>query len=165
MKTFSCLAALLMAGSASAGLLFTPEGGYTELPIKPAPPFNPDKTIPLDKRVGTTLEIGIDPTTITSDSDGVVRYVLVARSSSGTTTAMYEGIRCATAEVKQYARHFTDGGWRPVTDPKWGSLYDGGTARYSLIAAQSGICQDASAGGTAQKIIQNLSSDILRRVP
>lgn len=36
-------------------------------------------------------------------SDGIVRYVLVARSSAGTESVSFEGMRCATREVRIYA--------------------------------------------------------------
>jgi len=161
------LVSLTAAGPAFAGLLSgAPEGGYPELPVQAAPRFNPDKLITIDDTTGNAIVIGIDPATISSDSDGVVRYVSVARTRNGSAmTAMYEGIRCATAEVKLYARHFTDGDWKPVNEPVWQSLSDGGAPRQSMKIAKAGICQDAAPGGTNRRIIEVLQNDLMRRGP
>lgn len=160
------LAAPAMAGLLTGLLTGPPEGGYPEIATPPAPAFSIDKTIEIPSRPESNVRLGIDPATVTVESDGVVRYVAVARSISGdAVTAFYEGVRCTTAEVKMYARHFVDGGWRPVSDPKWQSLYDPGPQRTSLAIAKAGICQDASAGGSAPQIVQNLRNDLLRYRP
>jgi CNP1-like family len=62
----------------------------------------------------------IDPATLSVDKEGVVRYVLVARSSSGVENVTYEALRCETADFRMYAfgragtwaRSRT--GWRPL---------------------------------------------------
>ncbi len=63
----------------------------------------------------------IDPQTLTVDKEGVVRYVLVARSASGVQNVTYEGLRCETAEHRFYAFGRADstwsrsrGDWRPL---------------------------------------------------
>lgn len=166
-RRVASLALVMATAPAMAGLFSdAPEGGYPELPVQPAPSFNADKTIAIDLRPGSGIALGIDPATITVESDGIVRYVAVARSTGGTAvTAMYEGVRCSTAEVKVYARSYGDGAWRPVDEPKWQSLYDAGPSRTSLPIARAGVCQDASSGGTPRKIVQNLSNDVLRTSP
>ena len=73
--------------------------------------FLPAKVLPLDMPNFVTVKVGIDPSTIMVGGDGVVRYVAVMTNSSGTSNAMYEGIRCLTGEVKTYAR----AGSNPVT--------------------------------------------------
>lgn len=45
----------------------------------------------------------IDPKSISVGNDGVVRFTLIAQSSSGALNISYEGIRCATEEKKLYA--------------------------------------------------------------
>jgi CNP1-like family len=52
--------------------------------------------------------------------DGVVRYVLVARSAQGAQSVSFEGIRCSTSEFRIYATGGDDGWlrssspWRPI---------------------------------------------------
>jgi len=161
------LLALVLASPATAGLLVgVPEGGYPELPTPPAPTFDPERIITIEDKIGSAIVMGVDPATISSDSDGVVRYVSIARTRNGSTmTATYEGVRCASAEVKLYARHYTDGVWRPVAEPQWQSLYDGGAPQQSLKIAKAGICQDAAPGGTSRRIIDTLRNEMTRRGP
>jgi len=66
----------------------------------------------------------VDGATLSVGKDGVVRYVLVARSPDGVHNVSYEGIRCASAEHRTYAFGRPDGswsasraGWRPLDAP------------------------------------------------
>jgi hypothetical protein len=66
----------------------------------------------------------VDGATLSVGKDGVVRYVLVARSPEGAQNVSYEGIRCASAEHRTYAFGRPDGswsasraGWRPLDAP------------------------------------------------
>jgi len=52
----------------------------------------------------------VDSGSISVSRDGVVRYTLVARNSSGTDNVSFEGMRCASVEVRIYALG-RDGGW------------------------------------------------------
>jgi hypothetical protein len=45
----------------------------------------------------------IDTRSLSVGKDGVVRYVLVARSDSGAENVTFEGLRCAQAEYRIYA--------------------------------------------------------------
>jgi hypothetical protein len=62
----------------------------------------------------------VDSASISPGKDGVVRYTLVARSTSGAQNVSYEGMRCSTSELRVYAvGHGRDwvlsrGGWRPM---------------------------------------------------
>jgi CNP1-like family len=46
-----------------------------------------------------------------SVADGLVRYVLIARSPAGVENVTYEGLRCSNGEVRLYALG-REGGWR-----------------------------------------------------
>lgn len=89
---------------------------------------------------GSELRIGVDPQSVSIGSDGVVRYVMVARSASGALNAAYEGIRCESDEVKVYARHYPDSGWKPVANPVWQQLQAGAAQRHALAIARNGVC-------------------------
>lgn len=52
----------------------------------------------------------IDPASISVGPGGVVRYTLVARSPAGAENVSFEGMRCASGEVRLYALG-RDGGW------------------------------------------------------
>ncbi|MCF8179712.1 MAG: CNP1-like family protein [Sulfuritalea sp.] len=54
----------------------------------------------------------IDASTLSVGSDGVVRYVLVVKTSGGATNISFEGIQCDQSMWKIYATGNRDGTWR-----------------------------------------------------
>jgi hypothetical protein len=53
----------------------------------------------------------IDTTSLTPGKDGVVRYVMVVRTSGGATNVSFEGIHCAERKWKHYASGRSDKTW------------------------------------------------------
>jgi hypothetical protein len=66
-----------------------------------------------------SFEVAIDATSIDIGQDGVIRYVMVARSRSGGENISFEGIRCETRERKSYAIGKADKTWGTVRTPVW----------------------------------------------
>ena len=73
----------------------------------------------------------VDRTTLTVDAkEGLVRYVLLARSSEGAQNVTFEGMRCQSAENRVYAVGQSDGtwmtarsAWRTIGAPRHLTLY------------------------------------------
>jgi len=61
----------------------------------------------------------IDPETLSVGDDGVVRYVLMLRSPSGSENIMYEGIRCSKQDYKTIAFGTAKGKFRHLSRPRW----------------------------------------------
>jgi hypothetical protein len=82
--------------------------------------------------VATDFRFFIDRSSLSVGKDGVVRYVLVARSGSGVENVSFDGIRCKPAMMRTYA--YGQGGdrwsvrgtaWRPIepnSTPRWHSV-------------------------------------------
>jgi len=123
------------------------------------PPAMPDlrRLVPFDVRRDAALSYGVDPASITIGSDAIVRYVVVAHGN-GVVNAMYEGLRCGTAEVRTYAR-YNDGRWTPVRDGDWRSLHDGLRSRHALLFARQGGCNGRAAQRSAELIVRNLRGE------
>jgi hypothetical protein len=90
----------------------------------PAPPAFPrrENLVEIAVRGATDFRFYVDGATL-GVGDGVVRYVLVARSPEGVENVSFEAIRCATAEYRVYALGRADrtwggraGAWRPVAE-------------------------------------------------
>ena len=113
---------------------------WAEEQLAPPPAFSKDRLIALDMPPHVTLKIGVDPETIVVGSDGVVRYVIVMRNASGSTNAVYEGIRCITDEVKTYARQGSSGQWSMVPNPAWKAVNDNMPSRHAQAFARQGGC-------------------------
>ena len=157
MRLEFCAALLLAATSAGAQLVIDPDWKESEAP--PPPAFKTDRLIPLEiPRSG--LRYGVDPASVTLSPDGVVRYVVVASSPTGAVNAMYEGIRCSTAEVKVYARHNPDSGWTKANG-EWRGLHDNyPSSRHSLIIARTGACVGQGPNRSAATIVKDLRSPV-----
>ena len=106
----------------------------------------------------SSMRLGIDPKTLTVDPDGVVRYVLVAKSSQGALNVLYEGIRCATAEVKVYARWDNVSSWNTSGKAEWEPLAFRGTTRRAMQMARGGVCEGKVPNGTPARILRALQS-------
>ena len=78
--------ALLAVGSA-AQVAVDPDWKESEAPAPPA--FNPDLLIPIDMPSYVSLRFGVDPATLVITPDAIVRYVMVAKNSTASISAMY----------------------------------------------------------------------------
>ena len=79
---------------------------------------------------GDGFHFFIDRASLTVGKDGVVRYVLVARSPEGAENVTFEGLRCESAEQRVFALGRPGGGWsiarsawRRVATPRHITLY------------------------------------------
>lgn len=139
-KRIFALGALLLAGAAWA------QNGpdnpdWVEDKAPPPPAFSRDKLVPVEMPSYVTLKVGVDPQTLSVGADGVVRYVMVMRNSSGSVNAVYEGIRCVSDEVKTYARAGNSGQWTLVEQPQWKPVNDNMPSRHAWAFARQGGCE------------------------
>ena len=130
---------------------------WTESDTPTPPAFNLDKLLPLEMPPYVSLTFGIDPATLAITKDGIVRYVVVARNAGGSINAMYEGIRCATGEVKTYARASGTGTWSMVVEPRWRDFTDNLPSKHAGVFARQAACEGrAAAASTTRDIVRAL---------
>ena len=130
---------------------------WTEEQVPPAPTFSTTGLLPLDMPSYVSVHIGIDPKTLSVGKDGVVRYVAVMQNISGSVNAVYEGIRCASGEVKTYARANGKGEWTNASEPVWRDMWGNLPSKHALAFARSAACQ-GSVSSSLQEILQALKS-------
>jgi CNP1-like family len=122
----------------------------------PAPPtFDIKRLVPFEVSIQSTLKWGFDPDTMKITGDGLVRYVVVAQSPAGATNAMYEAVRCATAEWKTYARYNKDSGWSSANDPQWLPLRNQ-PSQHALKLAQQGLCNGRAPAQTVRDVVRSV---------
>lgn len=87
------------------------------------PPY-PDlaKALPFEVAAARPTQFFVDPNSVTVSDDGVVRFSLIAKSSSGALNVSYEGLRCETREKKLYAFGRKGGEWSRNRFAKWEEL-------------------------------------------
>jgi hypothetical protein len=162
MRLEPIVAALAFMACAAHAQLGSENPDWKEVEAPPPPALKLDGLIPLDIP-GSTLRFGVAPASITIGSDGIVRYVVVASSTTGAVNAIYEGIRCDTGQYKVYARHSPNSGWKPTKDADWRSLHEQKEqpmSRHTLIIARTGACIGHGANRPASRIAQGLRSPV-----
>jgi CNP1-like family len=147
----------LVAGWASAQLA-ADDPDWKEAEVPPPPAFDLKKLVPVEMSVQSELKWGVDPATVMIGRDSVVRYVVVAQSSSGVVNAMYEGIRCSKAEFRRYARHNPSSGWVKSSSSEWTPFRQAGILRHPEILARSGMCDGAAPPTTVNDAMRRLNA-------
>lgn len=138
---------------------YTDEKVWTEAATLPPASFSTEALLPFEVLKSSSLSYGIDPATLIVGEDGVARYVLVARSSSGALNVLYQGIRCATAETKTYGRLSDKGTWNTTVDADWQALSFRGPTRPAMVLARQGVCDGRTLNGNPQKMLATLKQD------
>lgn len=156
-KQFAAASLVLAAAVSFAQTLAPLDPDWRENEVPPPPPLRTERLIPVEIP-RSTLSFGVDPASISVGQDGIVRYVVVARSPSGVINANYEGIHCQLANVKVYARHNPDSGWVKARDPQWVPLHGTPNSRHSLVIARTGACMGQGANQPASRIARDLAS-------
>ena len=121
-------------------------------------PEYPDKNHLINVPVeiaGSSLDMFIDERSLSIGEDGVVRYVLVLRTQSGTENVFFEGIRCATHELRSYAYGTSRSAWQPV-DTVWTPLSGLGVGRYREQLYQYYLCRPAMGTLPRQEMLRRM---------
>lgn len=102
----------------------------------------------------------IDAENLIVGADGVVRYSIVIRSSSGADNVMHDGIRCTTNQIKNYAYGSTgmDGKKKfiPKLNAVWRPFRATGITAYGSILASNYYCSHEGFPLKRHEIIQNI---------
>lgn len=100
----------------------------------------------------------IDAKSLSVGLDGVVRYTMVAKSKSGIQNVSYEGIRCASLEMRLYAFGQKDGAWSRARGNAWRAIAGFGANRQHAALALEYFCQDKTVQGNAETIVKRMRS-------
>lgn len=153
MRLKLALLALLLSGAAQAQTAASIDADWKEAAPPPPPAVRTEGLIPVTMP-GSALAWGVDPKSISIGPDSVVRYVVVA-VGEGATNAVYEGVRCSSAEVKQYQRS-SGGEWREIARADWKPLHGSSSTRHSLAVARNGACIGQGTNTSAEQIARDL---------
>ena len=154
--------ALILAAAGALAQVAPEDPDWREAEAPPPPALKLEGLIPLEMP-RSALRFGVDPASISVGSDRVVRYVMVATSANGAVNALYEGLRCNSAEVKVYARHSGSGGWSLAKDSTWRPLHNAQNSSHSLQIARSGACIGRAPNQSAAQIVRDLRAPVNRR--
>jgi hypothetical protein len=162
------LAALPAAAWAQAGS--TPQFGDTgksdwereqekrdwrEADVPPPPPPASGELLAFFVSSASDLRFFVDSASLAPAADGVVRYTLLVRSPLGAESITYEGIRCATGEVKTYATARPDRTWS-VRPGAWRRIEPRGVQRWHETLWHEYFCPGKIPIGSAAEGIDAL---------
>ena len=132
----------------------------------PLPPYPAAESLVRFPTNWTTNSIFVDQKTLSVADDGVVRFTLVVRSSSGADSVSFEGIRCLTGErrVFAYGRRTADGGtWSAARSSAWQQITDSRINRHYYEFWRDVLC-DGSMPDGRREILKNIESGGRERV-
>jgi len=87
-----------------------------------------------------TNQFFLDGTTLSVGKDGIVRYILVVKTTGGATNVSYEGIRCGANEYKLYATGRADGTWVRARLTAWRPIENKTVNRHHAALNRDFLC-------------------------
>lgn len=125
-----------------------------EIQLPPAPALG--DLLKLDIGSAATQEFSVDPKSITIETDGVVRYTVVAASRGGALSISYEGIRCESFERRVYAFGHKDGTWTRSRQIAWARIVRGARNDPGETLALDFFCEGNKQVGTVPEIVERI---------
>ena len=161
-------ATLLPHGAATAQAQFEEDFDDTtkpwqEIAVQLPPLPKAASLLPFYVSATATQSFAIAPESLSVGSDGVVRYVMVARSHSGAENISYDGLRCASLEHKSYAFGHADGTWARSRRTAWVPVTGNAANRQYAALAESFFCEGGMVAGQASDIVKSLKNNRVLR--
>lgn len=119
--------------------------------LPPAP--KEQNLLPFFVSAATDNRFFVDEASISVGADGVVRYILLVKSPSGSANLTFEGMRCAAKEKKIYAIGRADGTWAKARNPRWEPIRYEARNRHHHMLFDDFFCPSGLVvGGPAQAV-------------
>jgi hypothetical protein len=153
-------ACAIALGSTLAGAAppnnYVQEVEWVEAAVPDAPAFSTTNGIAIDMPHHVSVKVAVDPSTLAIGNDGIVRYVATMTNLGGSVSAVYEGIRCTTDEVKTYARWSSSGQWTRTTEPVWKEINGNLPSKHAFAIARQGACENHLSRNSVAEIVRAL---------
>ena len=117
-----------------------------------------DSLIEIFVSSASSFRFFVDPASLSLESDGALRYTLVARSSSGAQTVSFEGIRCGRPGFYRVYGFGSGGTWSKSTLTEWRPIEPKNVQRWHNELHNSYFCPQGASIHTAAEAL-----DALRR--
>ena len=124
----------------------------TQLPSYP----KPENMLRVHVSPPTDFEFFVDAASVSVGQDAIVRYTLIAHSTSGAVNVSYEGIRCLPLERKLYAFGRSDSTWSPAQIVEWVRIRRAPSGQQHAALAEEFFCPDGGRVRTTEEAVQAL---------
>lgn len=129
-----------------------------DLPLPPAP--REDNLVTVRLRDFSSGTIRIDRSTLRSEADLVVRYVVVVTAPGGARNVSYEAVRCDPNEGKRYAIGRADGSWSVMPDARWEPVKNITYNAVQFSLAKDYFCASSGATRSAREILALMEREL-----
>jgi hypothetical protein len=132
------------------------EKPWQEVAVQLPPVPQAKNLLPFYVSPTATQSFAIDAKSITVGADNVVRYTLVATSSSGAKNISYEGIRCQLLQKKLYAFGHADGSWSRSRRDQWEPISGNAANRQHAALAGDYFCEGRTVAGNPAQMVNRI---------
>ncbi len=134
-----------------------PQAPWAELPADlPAWPDNLNRLIELNVSTeGLGYKLYLDPASLATGDDRVVRYTAVLISPSGIWNVNYEGLHCGERKYRRFA-YGNDGTWRQLRDSPWKPVTGLGVDQYRKLLYENYLCDTTAEYRDADELVRKL---------
>ncbi len=105
----------------------------------------------------------IDVNSVSLTTDEVLRYTVIIQAAGGASNIIYEGIRCATREIKTFAYGTGDGRFIRMRDPQWTYVYTQGPLGYRTTLVETYVCDANGWAVDSDTVLERLVTHDPRR--
>ena len=105
----------------------------------------------------------IDVNSVSLSADEVLRYTVIIQAPDGASSIIYEGIRCATNEIKTFAYGTGGGRFERMPDPQWTYVYTQGPLGYRTNLAETYVCDENGWAVDSDTVLERLVTHDPRR--
>lgn len=106
---------------------------------------------------GFPYDVYIDPSSLSLNKDGVVRYTVVVVSAEGALNISYEGMRCGKRIYRRYAYGVNDE-WYQLGETAWEPVADSGPGHYRYRFYRNYLCDSQNPRRSVEDIINRIRS-------
>ena len=116
-----------------------------------------ENLIEFEVRPAGSFRFYVDAASVASGADGIVRYAVVVRSSSGAENVSYDGLRCSADAHRVFATgRSAEQTWLPARTSEWKRLALGALGRHHLVLMRDFFCPAGIAISSASEGVDAL---------
>jgi hypothetical protein len=122
------------------------------------PPFpRAEDLLPIRAETGGTgYKYYIDVNSVTLTPNEVLRYTIVIQTPEGASNIVYEGIRCATSEIRTLAYGTRDGRFRRMEEAPWTYVHTQGPMGYRTTLVERYVCDENGWAVDSDTVLERL---------
>jgi hypothetical protein len=137
---------------------FNEDGGWSEIQAQLPQYPKAENFLTLKVSATTPFEFFVDAESVGVGKGGVVRYTLIAKSSTGALNVSFEGIRCSDRNYRIYAFGRPDSSWSEARSSAWQPIPRDARNAQRAVLFSDFFCPGGAIIATAEEGVRALRS-------